>query len=269
MELGANQAGLQTMYLLFFILYLPFTVVHFYGVTQLSKKLEYIHPMVKLFALVVLMQFAVILANLCYWGAYVQNGVGMTGALPAGQGFDVLTRSLFIMILMLMAKGWTISGDELTGKFMVIGIVIGYAILDGLVLLWKYAVDDPAATSLTWGVWIFQVVILGLWFVFAIWFCYTIFKSYSKEDNPVKKALYRNLALVYIPWFFGLPLSTLLTIKLNAWSAQRITELVTLLISTAAYMVLSFLLWPSRAEEYFNISTPDVMRAQIDTYEQL
>jgi len=35
------------------------------------------------------------------------------------------------------------------------------------------------------------------------------------------------------------------------------------------YSVLSFLLWPSRAEEYFNISTPDVMKAQIDTYEQL
>jgi hypothetical protein len=32
-------------------------------------------------------------------------------------------------------------------------------------------------------------------------------------------------------------------------------------ITTAAYAVLAFLFWPSRAEEYFSISTPDVFAA--------
>jgi NO-binding membrane sensor protein with MHYT domain len=37
-----NQAGLQTLYLCFFLLFLPFACVHFSGVAQLSKKLEYV-----------------------------------------------------------------------------------------------------------------------------------------------------------------------------------------------------------------------------------
>lgn len=253
-----------------------------------------------------LLQLVNIIANLSYWVAYVWNGEGLSGALLVGQIIDVFTRSLFILMLMLMAKGWTISSDELTGKFFVVAIVIAYTILDGTVLILKYGADDPAATSPNRSITILRYVIIIVWVALAAWFNGTIYKSYKKEvpsshplcallvpslhpppcillraassllspsslspqDNPVKKALYRNLALAFVPWFFGLPIATLLTKTLDPWVAQRIIETVTLLVSTAAYMVLSFLLWPSRAEEYFNISTP-VMRAQIEAYEQL
>lgn len=268
-EFGANQAGMQTLYLCFSMIYLPFMCIHFIGVAELSTKLEYVHPMVKLFAVVVFLQSVTILSNLAFWGAFVQNGKGLAVALPLAELVDCLTRTIFILILMLMAKGWTISGDELNGKWFVVMVVGGFFVGDALVITWRFLVADPAAVVPDLGVTIFLYIILLVWLVLATWFAKTLIDSWRKEDNPVKRTLYRNLAIVYLPWFFGLPLVTLLTLQLSPWVAERIVKTVSLLISTAGYMVLSYLLWPSRAEEYFNISTPDVMKAQIDTYEQL
>lgn len=268
-EFGANQAGLQTLYLCFFLLYLPFMIIHFFGVVKLSQKLEFVHPMVKLFAIVILLQMGVVLSNLCYWCAYVTNGMGLPSALVIGELLDCFGRTMFILILMLMAKGWTISGDELPNKKFVIIVVSAFFVADALIIIWKFLVEDAAAVVPDLGVTVFLYLITIIWLVLAVWFSYTLIQSYRNEDNPVKKTLYRNLAIVYFPWFFGLPLVTLLTLRLNPWVAERIVKTVSLIVSTAGYAVLSYLLWPSRAEEYFNISTPDVMKAQIDTYEQL
>jgi len=269
LEFGSNQMGLQILYLVFFLLYMPFMAVHYYGVYQLSQKLEYVHPMVKVFAVVVFLQFLVITAKLVHYGSFARNGVGVPAAFVASEGVDLVARSLFVLMLMLMAKGWTISGDELTGRNLVLAVVGGFFVAAALVMFWQYTAEDPAATKPELGLQIFLVLVNCVWLVFSFWFCYTIKGSYTKEDNPVKKALYRNLGLVYFPWFFGLPFTTFLSIALPAWSVYRIVQIVTLILSVTGYAVLSFFLWPSRAEEYFNISTPDVMKAQIDTYEQL
>lgn len=268
-ELGANEAGLNTLYLCAFLVYIPFMVVHFYGVVQLSRKLEYVHPMVKLFAVVVFLQSVVVILNMLHWGHYKNNGKGIPILVVVADGVDLVVRTLFVLILMLISQGWTISGDELTGKKQVLGMVGSYFVISALILLWQFADFDPAATSPVLILQISIYLINFVWVGLAVWFGMTIYKSFVQEDNPVKKTLYRNLAFVYFPWFFGLPAVSILTLMLSPWVAMKAYSTVSVLFSMFGFFVLSFLLWPSRAEEYFNISTPDVMQANIDTYEQL
>jgi hypothetical protein len=268
-QFGTNFVGLNTMFLVFFMVFLPFSLLHFYGVFQLRTKLQFMHPMVKMFAFVVLLELVVITCKMVNWMGYSKNGMGVVPTLLVAEICDIVARSVFILIMMLMAKGWTISGDELTGKpfvFLSVGIYFGFALLISLL---KEFTTDPAAVTIPAGVSFLLVTLDILWFFLAGWFVFTVHNSWSNEDNPVKKALYRNIAIIYTIWFFGLPVCALLDMILMDWVRTKVVELGNTAVNLIGYAVLSYLLWPSRAEEYFSISTPDVMRANIDTYEQL
>jgi hypothetical protein len=108
-----------------------------------------------------------------------------------------------------------------------------------------------------------------IWFIFGGWFTYVICKSSSSEDNPVKRKLFQHLAVVYIPWFVGLPLVTFLTIFISDWARLRVIQMVSVSISTGAYIAMTGFLWHTWAEENFNVNAPDVMQGSVYTYEQL
>lgn len=268
-ELGTNVMGLNTMYLVMFLLYLPFVCVHFHGVRVLSKKLQFVHPLVKVFAVIVLLQLLVIICHLSYWGAYWHNGHGLPAARPIGDIGDIIARVGFMLLLILLAKGWTISNEPLTQKALIIGSVGGFGLVFVLLLILRDAFTAPAATDVPTAIrWIIYIL-LAFWLVFAVWFVICLKKSDSSEDNPAKKKLYRSLGLVFFPWFLTYPIVNFLAIWVAAYKKDVIVETTDTVFSILGYAVLSFLLWPSRAEEFFNISTPDVQKSTVDTYEQL
>lgn len=273
-QLGYDVMGLNTFYLTMFFLYLIFYCVHMYGVYNLSSKLEYLHPMVKLFAICLTLQFVAIIFPMLHWGIYSTNGIGVNALRQGGEVVDSITRVIFMLILTLMAKGWTISGDELTNGKFIVGALVVFLLVHSAILLWKYQLEDPAAVHLETGLEVIMWIELCMWFLFAVYFTYTVLTSWKKEENPVKRKLFLQLAVVFTIWMFLYPTLSFINLARNSdtgWAAakQKVTSETTLCLSMLGYMFLSFLLWPSRAEEYFNINKPDVMRANIDTYEQL
>lgn len=273
-QLGYDVMGLNTFYLTMFFLYLIFYCVHMYGVYNLSSKLEYLHPMVKLFAICLTLQFVAIIFPMLHWGIYSTNGIGVNALRQGGEVVDSITRVIFMLILTLMAKGWTISGDELTNGKFIVGALVVFLLVHSAILLWKYQLEDPAAVHLETGLEVIMWIELCMWFLFAVYFSYTVLTSWKKEENPVKRKLFLQLAVVFTIWMFLYPTLSFINLARNSdtgWAAtkQKVTSETTLCLSMLGYMFLSFLLWPSRAEEYFNINKPDVMRANIDTYEQL
>jgi len=110
-----------------------------------------------------------------------------------------------------------------------------------------------------------------VWFFWAIYFTFAICISYRAEENPVKKTLYRNLALIYGIWLFGLPTVSVLSVLVDPWVRDLVLETASIVVSTWAYGFLMFLLWPTRAEEYFNVNKPDVTAPgrRHENYEQL
>jgi len=268
-ELGTNVMGLNTVYLVIFLLYFPFVCIHFHGVRVLYKKLQFVHPLVKMFAVIILLQLLVIVCNLSYWGAYWHNGHGLPGAKPIAEIGDIIARVCFMLLLILLAKGWTISGEALTQRKQIVGSVVGFGLVFVLLLVLKDVFTDPAATYIPAGIQWIIYILLVCWLGFAVWFAICLKKSHSAEDNPVKKKLYRSLGLFFLPWFLTFPIVDFLTIWVGPWKKDVAVETTDVVFSFAAYATLSFLLWPSRAEEFFNISTPDVQKSQVDTYEQL
>jgi len=268
-EFGTNEAGLNTLNLVFFFFYVIFLGIHTVGTRKLGKQLEYTHPLVKLFYAILVLQTFVVTARMFHYGIFAQNGWGVPGFAKFAEVIEVIVRVGFLIILMLLAKGWTINPGEINGKKWIFGSAFLFMVVDVAILFWNYAVQDPAATNIPVGLAFMFYVTLVLWFIWCFVFVYVIYSSWSTEDNPVKKDLFTKIGLLYFPWFFGLPFITLLQFALSPWIRAKVIATMTLLISTAGYCFLAFLLWPTRAEDYFTISAPDPMSSGVENYEQL
>jgi len=81
--------------------------------------------------------------------------------------------------------------------------------------------------------------------------------------------LFAELGLLYGLWFVGLPIAVAVSYSMDPWVRDKIIITVAIVISTLAHSVLAFLLWPSRAEEYFTVEKPNVSNPTLQHYENL
>lgn len=268
-EFGVNEQGLNTLNLVFFFYYLIFLTIHTIGTRRLGQQLEYTHPLVRLFYIIVVLQFLVVVARMLHYGVFAQNGVGIPELAKFAEVTVIFVRVGFLVILMLLAKGWTINPGEISGRKAILLNSFLFLFAEVAILFWKYAVANPAATKPEFGLAFMLYLLVAFWFIWAFWFARVIYLSWRHEENPVKKNLFFKIGVVYFPWFFGLPFITFLQFALDPWVREKTVNSISLLISTAGYTFLAYLLWPTRAEEYFSISASDTMTSGVDNYEQL
>jgi len=259
-EFGSNELGLNTTYLTFFFVYVLFLTIHGISTWKLQRKLSYLHPMLKLFLIVLVVNFIAVFVLLLHYGSYARNGIGMPSLLKAGEILVIVSRCFFMLLLLLLARGWTISHERLTKKWLVVTLVVSYLVVSIIILGYDYSARDPKLTKEPRTVEILTVLLNVVWLAFASWFTYAIFfDSYRHEENPHKKSMYLKLGVLFSPWFILPAVVSFLVFAMDPWARDRAIAIFNLCISTGAYIVLIFLFWHSRAEEYFSITVPDVM----------
>jgi len=69
--------------------------------------------------------------------------------------------------------------------------------------------------------------------------------------------------------FIALPIATAASYVSDPWVREKVVVTVSVIVSTLAYSVMAFLLWPSRAEEYFAVDKPNVQSSSLQHYEHL
>lgn len=230
------------------------------GTYKLQQRLSYLHPMIKLFLIVLVLEYISVFVLLLHYGSFAQNGTGIVELLKAGQILSIASRCFFMLLLLFLAKGWTISTETLTRKGAVVGLVVCYLILDITILLWSMYDADPRRTTPGKTVLALSILVDVVWLGFSAWFAVEIFWfSYRPETNAAKRSLYLKLGLLFLPWLLLPVLVSFAVFALDPWVRIRIVSVFQVGITWLAYAVLAFLFWPSRAEEAFSISTPDVM----------
>jgi hypothetical protein len=268
-EFGVNEMGLNTLFLVFFIYYTIFIAVHYFGVYLFFTSQKYVHPLIRLFTVVVSVQFIFIVFKLAHYVTFANNGKGIVFLDYLGDIFEVIAKVCFMLMIMLLALGWTITSDNLYGKSFVILAVFLFSGTWISILIWKLAVQDPAEVELPFPLRVMQLILLALWFIFALWFFVTCIYNWKKEDNPVKKTLFCRLGVLYGLWFVGLPTAVAVSYMQDPWVRDKIVVSVAICISTVAHTVMAFLLWPSRAEDYFSVDKPNVQSSALQHYEHL
>lgn len=267
-EFSFNEVGLNTLYVVFLIPCGIGLVLEIASVIGLRKKMKFVHPLVRLFLTAVFLQFLIVLFKVFHYVTFTSNGVGVSSLSTLGDLLDIIKQGIFLLTIMLLAQGWTISTEEIGSKKLVVIVVVAFLIVDFLIYLWESVARNPAQTSLSASSFLLYTA-SAAWFVFSAWFALLVWRSYKAEDNPVKKSLFFKLGLFYFPWVFGNPFVFFLTLILDPWVRDITIASVELILTLAGYSYLGFLLWPSRAGEYFEISTPNVQTSGMDHYDQL
>lgn len=216
--------------------------------------------MIKLFLIVLVLEYISVFVLLLHYGSFAQNGSGIVELLKVGEILSIASRCFFMLLLLFLAKGWTISHETLTRKWAVVGLVVLYLILDITILLYSMYDADPKRTTPSRTLLALSILVDVVWLGFTAWFAVEIFGySYRLEDNPAKRSMYLKLGLLFLPWLLLPVLVSFAVFALDPWVRIRIVRMFQVGITWLAYAALAFLFWPSRAEEAFSISTPDVM----------
>lgn len=259
-EFGSNETGLNSLYLAFFIIFTILLAIHSFGTYRLSRHLHYLHPLVKLFLILLIFEYFSILALLLHYVIYGRDGLGITALWKLGTMLDLFSRSMFILVLMLVGQGWTISQhDKVPFRGSMITIVVGYFGFNVGIQFYSYAIHDPMYSTPSAIVQLLTILVNVIWILFGLIFVYSIFlKRYRTELNPYKKTLYLRLGLIFSPWMLLPPIASLLSLLIDPWARDRVVTAFTLSITILAYSIMAFLFWPSRAEKYFKIDLPDL-----------
>lgn len=79
------------------------------------------------------------------------------------------------------------------------------------------------------------------------------------ESLPEKRRFYKIFGGGYFVWFLTLPIVTIIAAILSPWVREKIVTTILLVIQTLGFVGLMFLLWPSRAIDYFSIRASNII----------
>jgi len=249
--------------------FLGFSLVQSVGLYRLTRETKaFVHPIVKLFTFSLFFQLLSVLAEAIHYLVYSFDGKGVLPLDKFSEGMEALGRVAFILLLILLAKGWTISTDELRYRgFLIVGMLALFFAYFSLIIF-DWAARDPESTLYEYES-VPGALIVSLNGLTGIWFVVTILFTWRAEDDQVKKNFLLQLGLIYTVWFAVLPVMVLLGLGLDPWVREKIVKSMNLTITTLAFFILGYLLWPSRSDAYFRIKTPNVTQSTHNAYEQL
>jgi len=163
-----------------------------------------------------------------------------------------------MFLLVLLAKGWTITKNQITDKLALVVIMCVFFIAYICMIVWEYVGTDPASSLYEYEN-IPGIAIQVLRLLVLVWFLFCLRNSRLEESHPLKRRFYLVFGSFYTLWFLALPLIVVIASVLAQWTRFKIVASMYLCLNTLALLFLGYLLWPSRAQEIFAISKTDVL----------
>lgn len=265
-QLGVNEDGLFLLYIIMFFVW----GVALMGQAWASRWLwraRTFHPIIKLFTMSIFWWFLFTTCEMMHWAAFAGNGVGIPFIEGIGRVCEVLGRVTFILLVMLIAKGWTISSTVLTERPQLLGAVALLLLVYIILAIWDLAGRDPASTLYVYDS-APGVIICLLHVAVLVWFVLRVNKSFREEVHTEKRKFYWRFGLVYSFWFISLPIVVIIGAIDAPWSRQKTVESLIMVVNTFWFGALGWMLWPSRANRYFEIQQ-DSFVSSTHQYEDL
>ncbi|KAJ8936129.1 hypothetical protein NQ318_022211 [Aromia moschata] len=239
------------LYLLFWLCYMVLVPLQCHAV-KIQK-----HPVTKLFTASLLLDFIALCLILIHTMKYALDGEGYPKVAMTGDIFDILSRTSFMLLLLLLAKGWAVTRLELTWKPLVFAIWLGYGIVHILLYVWNLTeVDiiediDEYQTWPGWLIIVFRSLIM-------VWFLYELRTTMLYEHNTQKLNFLLHFGASSLVWFIYLPILALIALHVSALWRFKLLLGITYSADCFAYCVMAHLLWPTRSEQYFLLKGPSL-----------
>ena len=219
---------------------------------------DFLHPSYKLFLLSLCVEIGSLIFETAYYLEYVLSGRTIRAVLVLGNLLDAVGEITFAFLLVLMAKGWTITRGRLSRQTRAkLGIffsfyTLSYGVLfiydiqlfDPGVVLYRY--DSPAGRGM-----LVLRLIAWVWFIYAIHF--------TTKYYPEKTSFYLGLAIFLSIWFLAKPVLVFLGFfVIEDSSRTKICSAVEMTICFIGHVEFLYLLRPSSNVHPFHVCTTQV-----------
>ena len=258
-EVGFDEEGLLALNIFYFIAFLLVCVVHGAAVLFLYRK-GIAHPIVLLLGLVLVLIVFSLFFVMIHWGTYSSNGIGANGCRAFGQFLMGTANVIFAMLLVAIASGWAITYHELPRKWTIVGMTGAYFLCFFILFIIMTATGQTAASTqfvyargalLVFVVFYILLCWIGVWGYFA----YSLFRTWREEAQYDKRLFYLVFGIGYSAWFVLPALLNFISMAIDEWYRPRVVDAFQLTSTFIGVVALVVLLWPSRMEKYFRIST--------------
>ena len=129
-QFSSDQQDLLQVYVALLIVYTILTPLQVY-----AAKIQN-HPIARLLAAGLSTQFVALLLINFHFCLFAANGKGVYLFKILGEVLEIISESLFMLLLILLALGWAITRLELTCKITLVGLWSLYTILSCLLYVW-------------------------------------------------------------------------------------------------------------------------------------
>lgn len=129
-EFSSDQQDLLEVYLVLLLVYTVLTPL------QLHAAWKQQHPITRLLAADLTVQYVALIFTNLHFGLFAANGQGVEAFAVMGEVLEIISQSLFMLLLLLLAMGWAITRQELTCKFSFFTLWSLYTLLSCLLYIW-------------------------------------------------------------------------------------------------------------------------------------
>ncbi|ETN61988.1 hypothetical protein AND_006332 [Anopheles darlingi] len=233
------------MYLIFFVVYLLMVPLQIYAV-RLQK-----HPVTRLFTVSLLLEFVSVCLLLTHTIRYAMNGVGNEKLAVMGDIFDIFSRTSFMLILLLLAKGWAVTRLQISVSSWILLMVIWipYCAIHVLLYIWNRTEVDIISDIdeyQTWPGWL----VLACRTTMMLWFLWELRTTMKYEHSSQKLDFLLHFGASSLVWFIYLPIVAIVAVNVSPLWRYKLLLGITNSADCLAYCVMMGLLWPNRAGQY-------------------
>lgn len=260
-QFGTDMQGLLDLYVLMFLCYLVYGAFMVVALRRLKAEFYLLHSLVRLFVLSVILQAISVFFYFIHFVKYKDDGEGSLFSYWTAALFTLGGRNVFLLMLLLISRGWTISVHTLTGQRVIVGVIGVNALLDTILLIWEAAVWTHEMIVPPMFCRVFLYLSQTVYVCYCIYFAYGIYISRGQEPNGSKRLFYAFLGVFYTIWIMSLGLINMLALALDPWVRTYTIAIVDECVTFMGYVAFSYLIWPSHAKHFFQIAPPSVMDA--------
>ncbi|KAJ6647551.1 Transmembrane protein, partial [Pseudolycoriella hygida] len=240
-----EQQNILEMNLIFFAVYLFLVPMQLYAV-RIQK-----HPVTKLFTLSLILEFISLCFILSYSIRFAISGVGNETFRTTGDIFDILSRTSFMLILLLLAKGWAVTRQQIskTSWFILMAIWIPYCAFHMVLYVWNRTEVDIISDVdeyQTWPGWL----VLACRSCIMLWFLWELRNTMKYEHSTKKLDFLLHFGASSLVWFIYLPIVAIVALQVSPMWRYKLLLGITNSADLLGYCVMTGLLWPNRAGQY-------------------
>ncbi|XP_033758709.1 LOW QUALITY PROTEIN: transmembrane protein 145-like [Pecten maximus] len=184
-------------------------------------------------------------------GKYSADGYENNQLELAGRVFGALSDLVFLLMLILVGKGYTITRGRLPASSTIKVTVFFtlYTIVYAVLFVYEAEVFDPGEVLYLYesppGYGLISLRLIG-W----AWFCYSIF--FTLKHFKTKSLFYYPFFIFYTVWFWAGPIVILVAMFAMAqWMREKTVHGVSMLISFLGHVFFQLLTRPSAANKNF------------------